>query len=72
MSASTSAAPLAATIYDIEDILKMGKVSDVVNDDTTVVDNDTSDDDVNMSNDDDTGDDALFFRVARDIMNRVG
>ncbi len=75
MRVSASAAPSAATVYDIEGSPTMSEVSDVVEDDTTVVDDDTSDDDDNddTSDDDDNGgDDAVFFRAARDIMNRVG
>ena len=50
----------------------MGKVSDVVDDDnTTVVDDDTSNDDDETSDDDNKTMDAVFFRDARDIMNRV-
>jgi len=50
----------------------MGEVSDVVDDDnTTVVDDDTIDDDDETSDDDDKTVDAVFFRDARDIMNRV-
>ena len=51
----------------------MGEVSDVVDDDTTVVDDNDDDDKSNDTSDvDDEGDDAMFFRAARDIMNRVG
>ena len=65
MSASASAAPSAAAIYDSDDSPAMGKVSDVIDDDnTTVVDDDTSDDD-------DETVDAVFYPDARDIMNRV-
>ena len=63
MSASASAAPLVAAIYDSEeDSPRMGKVSDAVDDDTTVVDGNTSDDDDDGDNDDDdeTLDDIVF------------
>jgi hypothetical protein len=75
MRVSASATPPAATVYDIEGSPTMSEVSDVVEDDTTVVDYDTSDDDDDddtSNDDDDGGDDAVFFRAARDIMNRVG
>ena len=72
MRASASAAPQAAAIHD-EESPTMGEVSDAVDDDTTVVDDDTSDDDDDDdTSDDEGGDDAVFFRAARDIMNRVG
>lgn len=73
MSASASAAPLVAAIYDSEeDSPRMGKVSDAVDDDTTVVDGDTSDDgdDDDDVEDDETLDD-IFFDAAQNIMNRV-
>jgi hypothetical protein len=75
MRVSASTAPPAAAVYDIEGSPTMSEVSDVVEDDTTVVDNDTSDDnddDDTRDNEDNGGDDAVFFRAARDIMNRVG
>ena len=50
----------------------MGEVSDVVGDDTTVVDDNTSNDDNDDTATTKGGDDAVFFRAARDIMNRVG
>ena len=72
MSASASATPSAAAIYDSDDSPTMGKVSDVVDDDnTTVVDDDMSDDDDETSDDDNETVDAMFFRDTRDIMNRV-
>ena len=72
MSASTSAAPSAAAIYDSDDSPTMGEVSDVVDDDnTTIVDNHTSDDDDETSDDDNETVDVVFFCVARDIMNQV-
>ena len=62
MSASASATPLAAAIYDSDDSPTMGEVSDVVDDDnTTVVDDDTSDDDNEKSDDDNETVDAVFF-----------
>ncbi len=62
MSASTSAAPLAATIYDSNDSLAMGEVSDAVDDDNiTVVDNNMSNDDNETSNDDNETVDTMFF-----------
>ncbi len=42
MSASASAAPLAAAIYDSDDSPTMGEVSDVVDNDTTIADDHTS------------------------------
>ncbi len=75
MRVSTSVAPPAAAVYNIEGSPTMSEVSDLVEDDTTVVDDDTSNNDDNddtSDNDDDGGDDAVFFRAARDIMNRVG
>ncbi len=75
MRVSASATSPAAAAYDIEGSPTMSEVSGVVEDDTTVVGDDTSndDDDDDTSDDDDNGgDDAVFFRAARDIMNRVG
>jgi hypothetical protein len=75
MRVSASAAPPAAAAYDIEGRPTMSEVSGVVEDDTTVVNDDTSDDDNSddtSDDDDDGGDDTVFFRAARDIMNRVG
>ena len=52
---------------------KLGtRVSDAVDDDTTVVDDDMSNEDSDDTSNDDWGDDAVFFRAARDIMNLVG
>ncbi len=75
MRVSASATPPAAAAYNIEGSPTMSEVSDVVEDDTTVVDDDTSndnEDDDTSDNNDDRGDDTVFFRAARDIMNRVG
>ena len=72
MSASASAAHPAAAIYSSDDSPTMGEVSDAVDDDTTVVDDNMSDDDDDDTSEDDWGDDAVFFRAAWDIMNRVG
>jgi hypothetical protein len=75
MRVSASAAPPAAAVYNIEGSPTMSEVSDVVEDDTTVVDDNTSNDDNDddtSDDDDDGGDDTVFFRAARDIMNRVG
>ena len=66
MRASASVTPQAAAIYD-EESPTMGEVSDVVCDDTTVVDDNNDD----MSDVDDKGDDAMFSHATRDIMNRV-
>jgi hypothetical protein len=72
MSASASAAPLAAAIYDSYDSPTMGEVSDVVDDDnTTIVDDNTSDDYGETSDDDNETVDPVFFCDARDIMNRL-
>ena len=72
MSASASAAPPVATNYDSKDSPTMGKVSDVVNKDTTVIDGDTSDDnDDKNSNDGKTLGD-VFFCAARDISGQGG
>jgi hypothetical protein len=75
MRVSASAAPPAATVYDIEGSPMMSEVSDIVKDDTTVVNDDTSnddDDDDTSDNDNDGRDDAVFFCATRDIMNGVG
>ena len=62
MSASTSAAPSAATIYDSDDSLTMGEVSDAVDDDnTTAVDNNMSNNDNETSDDDNETVDTMFF-----------
>ncbi len=51
MRASASATPSAAAIYDSNDSLTMGEVSDVIDDDNTTVADD------NTSNNDDDDDD---------------
>ena len=78
MSASASAAPPVIAIYDREDSPTMGDVSDVVDDYTTVVDDDDksendNDNDNDDNNDDNAGEtlDDAFFCAARDIMNRA-
>jgi hypothetical protein len=67
--ASTSAASPANAIYDSKDSPTMGKVSDVVKDDTTVVDNDTIDGNKYESNNANKTLEAVFFCAARDIMS---
>ena len=47
----------------------MGKVSDVVKDDTTIVDNDTIDGNKYESNNANKTLEAVFFCAARDIMS---
>ena len=63
-ASAASDAHLDAAIYNSDDSPTMGEVSDIVNDDTTVVEDVTcNDNDDNMSDGDDT---------SNDILNRVG
>ena len=65
-ASSTSTAPPVTAIYDSkEDSPRMGKVSDAVDNDTIVVDGDTSDDD-----DDDPDDISKTDAAAPEMISR--